>query len=165
MLDEFDEIEYDPVYEISDYKGSYPIIQLNKVRRFIINGLKRDINSTIEFEIKRKCAIFTKDIINYKLLDKKPEEFDEQKTFHIDQQQNPFLHKTLNIDEEDLIISTQENNTIEQNISESELSIPESSFNPPDPFYKKNLTTIDKEIQSLNKCLLLQVKEKLILKF
>lgn len=148
MFDDYHDLVYDPIYEIKDYKGSYPIVQLKKVRKYLINNLKKDINSKIELEIKRKCAIFTKDLIDYMLVGKKPEKFDEKKTFQIDYQQNPFLHKILNIDDEDLIVC----NENQQNASKIELSLPEATKTP-NNFYEKTkrLSSEDNDNDSLLK--------------
>lgn len=164
MIEEFIDLEYDPVSEVQNYKGSYPIIQLNKVRRFIINGFKKDINSKIEFDIKRKCAIFTKDILNYMLADKKPEKFDEKIKFKIDPQQNPLVHQILNIDEEDLFVSTNQNQILNENISQKNPSLPLLAKNQPPFLSKIPLTSLeDEDIQALNNDLSLKVNNQIFI--
>lgn len=155
MLEDYKDLEYDPVYKIDDYKGSYPIIQLNRVRKFLIKILKKDIQSKTELEIKRKCAIFTKDLIDCMLGGKKTDNFVEENTFQIDPGQNPFLHKNINIDDGDLMVCSQN----EQDSAQIESSLPKPILIP-SHFNEKNkkISFTDNQNDSLNKDLALSVK-------
>ncbi|CAF0712985.1 unnamed protein product [Brachionus calyciflorus] len=163
MLEDFNHIEYNPDTEITDYHGTYPVKDMKRVRCHLIENFKRESSSKLEFTIKRKCGIITRDLIDYMLHEIRPEHFVENavpKTNYSDS--NPFIHKILNIDEDDLIPSEdldpiQDTNIVQiekSNLpsSSSDGNFPQSSQNSQLNYYESVFTNSQKDdIQLLNR--------------
>lgn len=110
------ELIYNPSYEANNYDGTYPLSQIEKVRKYLIDECLTESRSKLEVEIKRKCGILNRDVINYFLHDQKSEKFidspltNSQSNELIDN--NPFVHKILNIDEDDLVPTSEDPPTL-----------------------------------------------------
>lgn len=149
MLDELVGLDYNPNDNITKYLGPYPINEINKVRSKVILDLKKDSKTKIEFEIKRKCAIFTKDLIDYMLNDKKPDGFVEN-SYSYDlklNNTNPYIHRTLDIDQDDLFLPTEDQIQVENTLSVNKTPMASSSS---DSSFKTLSQTCDK-VSPINK--------------
>lgn len=128
MLDDLTDLDYNPNNNVTKYKGPYPINELKKVRCKLIDDLKKHSRTKNELDIKRKCAIFTRDLMDYMLKDKKPDDFIENSAYVLKSNNtNPFVHKILDIDQDDLIVPNEEQTSVENTLSVNKAPLTSSS--------------------------------------